>query len=170
MNEFRVLGMRLKKDGTPDKRQFRYKWHGYEEKPNRQSTRPSRQKWVAEHKEELRIRNKEWRTENRPSLNKKKVQYLTDIREQVITAFGGKCQCCGETDHRFLTLDHINGRVDTGKSSNGRRIMGKKAMLEVVRLGFPKDKFQILCFNCNCAKGIYGICPHQEKGISEARV
>ena len=38
MNEFRVLGMRLKKDGTPDKRQFRYKWHGYEEKPNRQST------------------------------------------------------------------------------------------------------------------------------------
>lgn len=143
MNEFRVLGMRLKKDGTPDKRQFRYKWHGYEEKPNRQSTRPSRQKWVAEHKEELRIRNKEWRTKNRPSLNKKKVQYLTDIREQVITAFGGKCQCCGETDHRFLTLDHINGR---------------------------KDKFQILCFNCNCAKGIYGICPHQEKGISEARV
>ena len=22
------------------------------------------------------------------------------------------------------------------------------------------DGFQILCFNCNCAKGAYGECPH----------
>jgi hypothetical protein len=27
--------------------------------------------------------------------------------------------------------------------------------------GWPKEGFTILCFNCNCAKGIYGTCPHQ---------
>lgn len=27
--------------------------------------------------------------------------------------------------------------------------------------GFPKKDFQLLCFNCNCAKGFFGMCPHK---------
>jgi hypothetical protein len=27
--------------------------------------------------------------------------------------------------------------------------------------GYPKDNFQLLCMNCNFAKGHRGECPHQ---------
>lgn len=29
------------------------------------------------------------------------------------------------------------------------------------------DKYTVLCFNCNCAKGAFGFCPHEleKKGI-----
>lgn len=161
--------MRFKKDGTPDKRQFRYLHHGMT-KPMKQSERPSRKAWVRLHKKELQERNKNWRKDNKEKITIDKRDYWNKIKEEVIVAYGGKCQCCGETERRFLTLEHVNGRKNHGRSKNGRRITGKKAMAEVKRLGFPKDEFQILCFNCNCAKGIYGMCPHQMKGISEGRV
>lgn len=157
-NEHQV---RLKKDGTPDQRQFRYKWFGYDEKPGKPSTRASRQLWLHEHKGSLRDWNRQWRSENRAKLTIDKRDYWNKIRAEVLDAYGNKCQCCGESDVRFLTLDHVNGRTTTGKSSTGKKITGKKSMAEAKRLGFPRDKFQILCFNCNCAKGIYGMCPHQ---------
>ena len=27
--------------------------------------------------------------------------------------------------------------------------------------GWPKDKYRLLCLNCNCSYGYYGYCPHQ---------
>jgi hypothetical protein len=153
--------LRLKKDGLPDKRQFRYKWYGYEEKPPVPSQRPSRKAWVKTNKKHLQKINKDWRNDNKEKLTADKRDYWNNIRNEVIDAYGGNCQCCGESDKRFLTLEHVYGRKNHGRSATGKRITGKKAMAEVKRLGFPKDKFQILCFNCNCAKGIYGKCPHQ---------
>lgn len=153
--------VRLRKDGTPDQRQFRYRWFGYNEKPGKPSTRAPRQLWLQKNKESLRNKNRQWRLNNHAKLLIDKRNYWNNIRDEVLMAYGNKCQCCGESDVRFLTLDHIDGRVNTGKSSTGKRITGKKSMAEAKRLGFPKDKFQILCFNCNCAKGIYGTCPHQ---------
>jgi hypothetical protein len=36
----------------------------------------------------------------------------------------------------------------------------------IIDNNYPPD-FQILCYNCNCAKGVYGYCPHQ---INPAKV
>ena len=33
------------------------------------------------------------------------------------------------------------------------------------KLGYPKDGYQLLCHNCNCAKGWYGACPHTEERV-----
>lgn len=33
--------------------------------------------------------------------------------------------------------------------------------------GFP-DSVQVLCWNCNCAKGIYGYCPHSTQASDAA--
>jgi hypothetical protein len=71
--------------------------------------------------------------------------------------YGGEhpaCKCCGEDKYQFLAFDHINGR---GKE-HLRRV--SNIALWLVRNDFPAG-FQILCHNCNLAKGFYGRCPHQ---------
>jgi hypothetical protein len=90
----------------------------------------------------------------------KYVRYMRDFRRQrrelVIDHYGGKCVCCGETQFEFLALDHING----GGTQHKKEI-GTGALVEwVIANDFPKD-IQVLCHNCNSAKGFYGVCPHQ---------
>ena len=78
------------------------------------------------------------------------------------------CRCCGENYHvDFLALDHISGRkemdsdtklVKLGYSSLKRTVGLHKWIIEN---NFPKG-FQILCHNCNVAKGHYGECPHEK--------
>lgn len=68
-----------------------------------------------------------------------------------------KCACCGEGMVDFLTIDHVNNdgckhRKTIGGASN--------ICAWLKRNGFPNG-FQVLCFNCNSAKGAYGVCPHQ---------
>lgn len=78
------------------------------------------------------------------------------------------CNCCGENSHTdFLAVDHIAGKkqmdseselVQLGYSSSKR---GSTLHKWIKDNNFP-DGFQILCHNCNQAKGYYGICPHQK--------
>ena len=81
------------------------------------------------------------------------------LRKQVLAAYGSRCVCCGESTPEFLTIDHIQNA-----GAVHRKEIGKGDRLEKWRRkhAFPKDNFQLLCFNCNCAKGIYGECPHQK--------
>jgi hypothetical protein len=80
------------------------------------------------------------------------------IRVEVMSAYGNKCVCCGESGLPFLTIDHIgnDGKSDRAQyaTTNWYRLIRK--------MGFPKH-LQILCWNCNMAKQHYGggVCPHQ---------
>ena len=77
------------------------------------------------------------------------------------------CRCCGLDNHaNFLAIDHITGRkemdsnpelVKLGYSSELKGVMLHEW---IIKNNFPKG-FQILCHNCNLAKGFYGICPHE---------
>jgi len=70
------------------------------------------------------------------------------------------CRCCGENSHLdFLALDHILGRkemdsipelVAIGYSSE---LYHQKLQRWIIENNFP-DYFQILCQNCNFAKGM----------------
>ena len=76
---------------------------------------------------------------------------------EAILFLGGTCACpgCGVSEPRFLTVDHIQGR---SKTSSRRTPAIREARLS----GWDKTKFQILCFNCNFAKGARRFCPvHQ---------
>lgn len=69
------------------------------------------------------------------------------------------CACCGESQVEFLALDHING----GGARHRRGGQSASSIaLWVQRHGFPPG-FQVLCHNCNLAKGFYGVCPHQHQ-------
>jgi hypothetical protein len=100
------------------------------------------------------------------------------LKELVILHYGGKCACCGENEFDFLTLDHKNNdgsahRKDVAstekqKANNGRGMGGSKMYSWAKRNGFPVI-FQVLCMNCNWAKGIHGVCPHERKTNEEVR-
>ena len=80
-----------------------------------------------------------------------------DLRLEVIAAYGGCCLCCGETEEAFLCIDHVfnDGATDRKKLKIGGLYR------HVKKLGFPKDRYQLLCANCNMAKQTKGVCPHQ---------
>lgn len=86
--------------------------------------------------------------------------FLKRQRQQVIQHYGGKCVCCGETEFVFLAMDHIEGNGNQHRLA----VSGHKNALRMswfIRNNFPSE-FQILCHNCNMAKSICGICPHQK--------
>lgn len=86
------------------------------------------------------------------------VRFTRKLKADVIDAYGGKCACCGEGNPAFMTIDHIfNDGSQHRKSVNSKRIYGW-----LKKNGYPKDRYQLLCFNCNFAKRFNGgVCPHK---------
>lgn len=105
-----------------------------------------------------RIANRERIRERNKTLNRQRKMI-------VLSHYGGtppSCACCGERGVDFLTLDHVHGRGKAHRRELGRT--GNALYQYLVSHDFPTDvEFQVLCFNCNCAKGFVGKCPHQEK-------
>lgn len=82
------------------------------------------------------------------------------VKLEVITHYGGRCACCGETEPLFLTIDHINGGGTAHRKEIG--YFGSSFYIWLRRENYPEG-YQVLCFNCNCARGLNGgICPHEQ--------
>jgi len=88
------------------------------------------------------------------------------IKQEAIAAYGGKCQCCGETQGDFLTIDHINGR-QKGEFGKTYKVGGEELYRCLKKRGWPKDAFRLLCMNCNFALGKFGRCPHTPIVVGE---
>ena len=84
---------------------------------------------------------------------------VAELRQGIIAHYGRACQCCGEKKILFLQLDLVRN----DGASHRRQINGNTYQLYrwIITNGYP-DTFQILCANCNWAKGIYGYCPHKK--------
>ncbi len=93
-----------------------------------------------------------------------------EIRKTVLDHYGApRCACCNELfNYEFLQLDHINGdgaahramlASSTKKNNRGQGNAGAKLLGWIIRNNFPAD-FQVLCANCNFAKGDKKACPH----------
>jgi len=102
-----------------------------------------------------RERVNKWNRENRERYNKRARNYRLATKIKLFAHYGGKCACCGENVLEFLTLDHKNG----GGTNHRRGMSNHQIYLEVIRNNYP-DEFQVLCYNCNCAIGHAGYCPH----------
>lgn len=104
--------------------------------------RAAARKFIADHREEL--------TEKR-----------RELKKEVIAAYGGKCECCGNHYWEHLTVDHVNG--GGSKHRAALRAKGQKLYEWLKANNFPKEGFRLLCMNCNWGIGMYGICPHKQK-------
>jgi predicted restriction endonuclease len=83
--------------------------------------------------------------------------YTFLIRKKVLNHYGHRCACCGERRYEFLSIDHING----GGNKHRKEIGNGKIYLWLIKNSYPEG-FQVLCCNCNQAKGHYGYCPHEK--------
>ncbi len=79
------------------------------------------------------------------------------LRQQVFDYYGN-CECCGESERAFLTMDHVGG---TGKEHR-KSVDASGLYYWLVKRGFPKG-FRSLCMSCNWVIGIYGYCPHERE-------
>lgn len=117
---------------------------------DRERYRETNRRWYAAHREQAYL----------AGLDSGK-RYRVKVRLEAFRAYGGEnfcCKCCGESTLEFLALDHIDGGGNAHRKSI--RPTGIVSMYEwAKRSGYPPI-FQVLCHNCNLAKGFYGSCPH----------
>lgn len=126
----------------------------------RQSRLRASKKWYAKpgNKEKMKAHNA--LPENKSRRNNTAKLYLRALRQEMVKRYGGRCKCCGETIIEFLTIDHTNNDGAYDRKKNKGMIPTR-----LKRFGWPKKGFQLLCYNCNCAKGAWGKCPHKNKKI-----
>lgn len=100
-----------------------------------------------------------WTPKRRKRANELAQVRLRNLRNAIYLKYGNKCNCCGETNTLFLTLDHVN---NDGKHMR-KYVHGRSAntiYTWIINNNFP-DIFQLLCFNCNIGKSRNnGVCPH----------
>lgn len=120
-------------------------------------------KWNDEHKEQMKAYYSKYYQDHKDVILQQGKAYRDRVRQKVFDYFGNKCACCGETEPKFLTIDHINGGGNVQRKKLGKS--GFVMYKWLIKNNFP-DGFQLLCYNCNCAKGFFGECPHQlMKGV-----
>lgn len=127
-----------------------------------QKSNPERRKALARASYRRLKENPEWWEARKAS---KRVgngnTYAGRVRDAAYAAYGGpKCACCGETEPRFLTIDHIDndGHIHRKKHRSATNIYG---WLKARK--YPPG-FQVLCANCNFGKALNGgTCPHKSR-------
>lgn len=132
------------------------------EKKNPEKVSAYKKKWAEKNKDKIRAKDKKYRNNNPDKVRLWDKNRKIRIRNKVLSYYGGvppKCACCGEMEIKFLSLDHINN--DGAKHRREIKSKGNNLYRWIVKNKFPSI-FQILCYNCNCAKGFYGKCPHAE--------
>lgn len=84
------------------------------------------------------------------------------VRREVLAVYGDACECCGESNQGFLSIDHVNNDGAKHRAEVG---LGSSIYLWLKREGFPKDgRFRILCFSCNLGRARNGgVCPHKSQ-------
>lgn len=140
-------------------------------KNNPDKLKENKKKYREKHKEYLSSwfskyykDNKEKLADYQKRIYKDKAEYLRELRLErkniVFSHYGWKCNCCGESEHKFLSIDHVNN--DGYKERKGRGGSSDIIYRKIIIENFP-DTYQVLCYNCNLGKARNnGICPHND--------
>lgn len=110
------------------------------------------------HREEANVYNKTWNRDHRERIAISKKKSLQEIKKKVFDHYGNFCVCCGETESKFLTIDHTYGGGAQHRKEVGE---GSTFYSWLVKNEFPEG-FRTLCYNCNIGRK-NDLCPHEEK-------
>lgn len=111
----------------------------------------------------------EYKKENLEKTNEYEKRFRIKIKNQVFDYYGNACNCCYENYFKYLVIDHING--GGCKHRNELNLKANKFYKWLLKLiqqktldGYKIKDFQILCRNCNWAKGskIGKYCPNSK--------
>ena len=115
----------------------------------------------------LRERAKAYYWSNPERSRQYAVNRRESIREEFILEYGGTCACCGETEKAFLTLEHKNRDGKAHRDAVGHTVV--QQLVDLRKRGWPKDNYEILCFNCNRATWELGLCPHRQQCLADIK-
>jgi hypothetical protein len=93
---------------------------------------------------------------NKSTYNEVKKRHYYKLKNLVFSHYGYVCSCCGETEPRFLTIEHKNKDGAAHRKATG----ASGVYRDIVRNNYP-DSFEILCWNCNCSQKFGEPCPHK---------
>lgn len=125
-----------------------------------------------ENKDKINEYNKKWRDKNLERVNARRMknyyanrehklskmkEYYANLKSSIFNAYNNECSCCKENKREFLCIDHIHGGGNKDRKSSNP----KAVYIRIKKEGFPKDKYRLLCHNCNMSIGFFGYCPHQ---------
>lgn len=116
-----------------------------------------------EHRDVSRKYDTQYRLKNKDTINKKARENNKKQRLLVLQYYSAPipfCICCGEREIKFLAIDHMGGMGNKHRKEIG--LYGGSSFCKwLIKNNFPPG-FQVLCHNCNMAKGFYGDCPHKD--------
>lgn len=132
------------------------------EQRNREAVNARRRALYASKAETHRKRASEYRKSQREQVlayNRTwSAGYRSRLRAEMLAAYGGVCKCCGERQPLFLQLDHVD---NDGHLDRKAHRTSCKLLAHLKRKGWPQDRYQLLCANCNFGKLLNGgVCPH----------
>lgn len=143
---------------------------------NKEKIRAKNAEYYAENRKEILLKIKQKRDRDRDGYNRRcRDRYLDNPEYQsrryakhvadtvatkikIINRYGGECACCGEGQIAFLVLDHVHGG-----GNEHRKKLGVASLYNWIdKNGHPEGvELQVLCHNCNMARGHYGFCLHR---------
>lgn len=143
---------------------------------NREKIAARIREWRQNNREQSRKLAREWRNrkiangtpeevaELRRQEREKTKRNQDKLREDVYAAYGGfRCNCCGETERMFLSIDHVHNDGAKERKSGIYKSGGTGFYLWLRKSGFPQG-YQVLCMNCQFGKHKNGgVFPHQRK-------
>lgn len=141
---------------------------------NREKFNQRMRDWREANRDKAREQSREWRNrkiangtpEEVAALRKaeadKTKRLQADCRDKVFAAYGGyKCNCCGESEQLFLSIDHIDNNGAEERRSGKYNGSGTGFYQWLRKSGFPSG-YQVLCMNCQVGKHKNGgVCPHR---------
>lgn len=93
-----------------------------------------------------------------PKIRSQTRAYQDGLRSEMLLAYGSKCvgypigYVCSETRREVLQIDHVDNDGSLLARNSDIPRGGWPLYLYLKRNGWPKDKFQLLCANCNHLK------------------
>lgn len=119
--------------------------------------REKNKRWSEKNREKLREKNRQWYFENKDASKGHGKKYRMKLRSQVIEVLGGRCACCGETQHEWLHVDHKNKDGKKHRNEVGR----STALYRDILANPARYELRVLCANCHNAITSFGYCPHE---------
>jgi hypothetical protein len=142
---------------------------------NREQVNQRMRSWREQNREKSREHSREWRNRKlktgtaeeiaaiRQKESEKTRKNQQRCRNEVFAAYGGHvCNCCGETEPMFLSIDHVHNDGAKERKS-GLYTNGTGFYTWLRKNKFPPG-YQVLCMNCQIGKHKNGgVCPHQRR-------
>ena len=120
--------------------------------------------------EKIPYQNMGYKTDKHVIYVTNRLKILLHYSKQISNSNIPCCNCCGENSHvDFLSIDHVAGKsqIDSEpeliKLDYSSKLKGKRLIDWIIKNNCPEG-FQILCHNCNVAKGLIGndnTCTHE---------